>query len=83
MGLLERFGFKSKEQKEKEQLDKAILEKQKELVLVIKQLNIFNQTLAEGGRMVPGDTTKQGLLEERIENIKKELEDLKAGLPKN
>ena len=82
MSVWEKFGFKSREQKEKEQLERGILKKQKELLQVTTQLRKFNETLAEGGRMVPGDTGRQGLLEERIEKIRKELEELKARLPK-
>ncbi len=85
MGFLEKLGFKPKEQKEKEseqlQIQKEIAEKQQELAAAIFKLDTFNKNLAEGGRMVPGDTGRRALIEENISRIKKELEGLKTRLP--
>ncbi len=81
MSIWETFGFKSGGQKESEQLQKEITEKQKELAAAIFQLNTFNKNLAEGGRMLSGDTGRRALMEENIGNIRRELKDLKARLP--
>ena len=86
MSIWEKFGFKSRGQKEREKglerLQGEITEKQKELVVAIFKLDNFNRNLAEGGRMVPGDTGRQALMEDNISRIRKELEGLKTRLPK-
>lgn len=85
MKIWENLGFKSGGQKEKEKglelLQREIAEKQQELAAAIFQLNTFNKNLAEGGRMLFGDTGRRALMEENIEKIRKELGDLKARLP--
>ncbi len=81
MSIWETFGFKSGGQKESEQLQKEITEKQKELAAAIFQLNTFNKNLTEGGRMLSGDTGRRALMEENVGKIRKELRDLKARLP--
>jgi hypothetical protein len=84
MSFLEKFGFKPKRQKEEEseqlQTQKEIAEKQQELAAAIFQLDTFNKNLAEGGRMIPGDTGRRALMEGNISRIRKELESLKARL---
>ncbi len=85
MSFLEKFGFKPKGQKEEEseqlQIQKEIAEKQKELAAAIFQLNTFNKNLAEGGRMLSGDTGRRVLMEENIGKIRKKLGSLRARFP--
>lgn len=84
MSIWEKFGFKPKsgEQKELEQLQREIDEKQRELAAAIFQLDTFNKNLADGSRMTPGDTGRRALMEENISRIRKELEGLKTRSPK-
>lgn len=85
MSILEKLGFKSREQKEKEEesnrLQGEIKEKQKELAAAIFGLSTFNKNLAEGGRMTPGDPGRRDLMEENISRIREELDSLKTRLP--
>lgn len=85
MSILEKFGFKSRGQKEKEEesnrLQREIKEKQKKLAAAIFGLSTFNKNLAEGGRMIPGDSGRQALMGENINRLREELEKLKARLP--